>query len=77
MNRFEFQLHISPEECLDYYRGLVRHVVVRSTSGKVVQFPASLLQRFITSEGIHGSFVLTCDQHYKHPGLERSGADTV
>jgi len=71
MSRYEFHLHISSDAYLDYYRGTVHHVIVRCASGQTVQFPASLLQRFVTTEGIHGTFVLTCDQHNKCVGLER------
>jgi len=71
MSRYEFQLHISSEAYLDYYRGTIRHVVARCASGQTVQFPASLLQRFVTAEGIHGTFVLTCDENHKCVGLER------
>jgi len=71
MNRYEFHLSISPDQYLDYYGGTVRQVVVRSTSGLSVQFPASLLQRFVTPEGIHGNFVLTCDEQHKNSRLER------
>ena len=71
MKRYEFHLHISPEQYLDYYRGAVRHVLVRSTDGQTVQFPASLLQRFVREEGIYGDFVLTCDEHRKCVDLQR------
>jgi hypothetical protein len=71
VSRYEFQLNISPKAYLDYYRGTIRHVIVRCTNGQSVQFPASLLQRFITAEGIHGAFILTCDEHQKCLGLER------
>ena len=76
MNRYEFHLHISPEAYLDYYRGAVRQVVARCTAGQTVQFPASLLQRFVTPEGIHGVFVLTCDEHHKIAGFERLDGGT-
>ncbi len=71
MNRYEFHLRITPEQYLGYYRGSVRQVLVRCRSGQTVQFPASLLQRFVTPEGIHGDFVLTCDENHKGAGLER------
>lgn len=71
MNRYEFHLHISSEQYLDYYRGTVLNVIARSRSGQTVQFPAALLQRFITPEGIHGEFSLTCDENLKNPKLER------
>ena len=71
MNRYAFHLRISPEQYLDYYRGTVRHVIVRSTSGQTVQFPASLLQRFVVKEGIYGDFVLVCDDNNKCIELQR------
>jgi hypothetical protein len=73
MNRYEFQLRISPDQYLDYYRGTVRQVIVRCASGQNIQFPASLLQRFVTPEGIHGNFVLTCDERHQNSRLERLG----
>lgn len=76
MNRYEFHLHISAEQYLDYYRGAVRTVVARSTTGLTVQFPASLLQRFVTPEGIHGRFVLTADDQFRHPVLHRAPVST-
>ena len=72
MNRYEFQLHISAERYLDYYRGTVRHVIARSTRGQTVQFPASLLQRFVVEEGIYGNFVLVCDDNNKCIDLQRA-----
>lgn len=71
MNRYVFHLNVSPEKYLDYYRGKIRQVIVRCTTGQTVQFPASLLQQYITTEGIHGRFVLTSDENHKIVGLER------
>ena len=71
MNRFQFCLQISPEQYLEYYRGNARHVLARCTSGQTVRFPASLLRRFITNEGIHGDFILTCDENNKCIDLQR------
>jgi len=71
VTRFEFSLHIPPSRYLDYYRGKVQHVVARCTTGQNVQFPASLLQKFVTTDGIQGNFVLTCDDNHKCLGLER------
>jgi hypothetical protein len=69
MPNYSFHLRISSEQYLDYYRGVVKNVVVRATSGQTVQFPASLLQRFVSPEGIHGDFVLECDENHKCVGL--------
>jgi hypothetical protein len=71
MHRYEFRLDLTPEQYLDYYRGVLRQVMVESKNGQSVQFPASLLQRFLTPEGIHGDFVLTCDERFKNAELHR------
>jgi hypothetical protein len=71
MHQYEFDLDISPEEYLDYYRGVAKEVQVRCAGDETVRFPASLLQRFILPDGIHGRFVLTCNEQFKHPELQR------
>jgi hypothetical protein len=71
MNRNEFHLRITADQYLDFYRGTVRHVMVRCTTGPNVQFPASLLQQYVTQGGIRGHFVLTCDQDNRNSRLER------
>jgi hypothetical protein len=71
MKRYEFELHLSSERYLDYYRGRVRHVIVRCITGQNVQFPASLIQKFVSPEGIHGHFILICDETNKCLRLER------
>jgi hypothetical protein len=71
MNRYEFYLHITADEYLDYYRGTARHVIVRCSTGQNVQFPASLLQQFVTPDGIRGSFALSCDKDNRNSRLER------
>ena len=76
MNRYEFHLQISSEQYLDYYRGEVRSVVARTADGQTVQFPASLLQRFVTHDGIYGSFILTCDDQFKNAEMERLAPPT-
>jgi hypothetical protein len=74
MHRYEFDLEISPEEYLDYYRGVLKQVMVRCGSGETVQFPASLLQPFLLPDGVRGRFVLTCDEQFKHAHLQRAGS---
>jgi hypothetical protein len=71
MKRFEFHLRITADQCLDYYRGTARYVIVRSATGENVQFPASLLQQFVTPDGVHGDFALTCDDDNRNSRLQR------
>lgn len=71
MKRYEFHLTLSSEEYLDYYRGTARSVLVHLSNGSSIQFPASLLKEFVTSGGIQGDFVLTCDDDLKNAKLKR------
>ncbi|HJV47821.1 MAG TPA: DUF2835 family protein [Geothrix sp.] len=71
MQRFEFHISLSSDRYLDYYRGAVQQVVARCADGGAVQFPASLLQPFVTASGIHGDFVLTCDDANRGARLQR------
>ena len=70
-HRYEFRIHLTADACLEYYRGTARHVIARSFTGQTLQFPASLLQKFISADGVHGNFVLLCDEHHKCLGLQR------
>jgi hypothetical protein len=72
VKRFEFVLSISPQQYLQYYRGSVRQVLAQSTTGEKVQFPAALLTPFVTSAGISGRFVLTCEDTGKGAALRRA-----
>jgi hypothetical protein len=40
IQHYEFDLQMTPDEHLDYYRGILKQVMVRCTSGETVQFPA-------------------------------------
>lgn len=75
MKHFEFHLSISSDSLLDYYRGRARQVVAHCADGETVQFPALLLKQFVDSSGVHGDFVLTCDDNLKNPVLRRLSTD--
>lgn len=71
MKRFEFQLDISADRYLSYYRGTVSQVIVQCFNGMSVQFPALMLTPFVSTRGIQGNFVLTCDDDFKGSRLKR------
>ena len=71
MTQFNFNLNISATEYLQYYRGQVKNVIASCLDGSTVQFPAGLLTPFVTSSGVRGSFVLTCDDSGKGAQLQR------
>ena len=63
--RIRFRLAISAERYLAYYQGSAQEVVVRSDDNKVVRFPASALRKFVTHDGIYGSFEIIFDENNK------------
>ena len=71
MKNYEFHLGISADQYLAYYRGTVKHVIARCPDGLTIQFPAALLKPFVTSEGIRGTFVLSCGDDNKGAELKR------
>lgn len=66
-----FDLNISAEQWLAYYRGHVRQVHTRAVDGRTVRFPARLLHPFVTADGIHGRFRLRYDTGGHSLGLDR------
>lgn len=71
MKRFEFRLDITTEQYLPYYRGEVLLVLVRLANDQTLSFPANLLRQFVQADGIHGDFILSCDDQHKGAQLKR------
>lgn len=66
-----FKIHIAPDEFKRYYQGTAKYVVTRATNGQRIQFPAGVLQQFITRDGISGEFRITYDENNKLKEIKR------
>ncbi|MDA1276937.1 MAG: DUF2835 domain-containing protein [Verrucomicrobia bacterium] len=71
MANIVIDLDISAGQYLAWYKGIVRNVVTRSREGLSVQFPANVLQKFVTMDGIQGVFRLTYDENNKFVSIEQ------
>lgn len=60
---YYFSLKMSAHEYLPYYQGRIQNIVVTTTTGKTVQFPAMHLRSFITSGGVSGFFCLITENN--------------
>lgn len=49
-------IHLSADEYLKYYKGAAKNVFARDLAGRTVRFPANLLQKFVTQDGVDGVF---------------------
>lgn len=59
------RLKLSRAQCLAYYRGEKQAVIARAHDGRTVRFPASELRRFVTPDGVDGTFELRYDENQR------------
>ncbi|WP_097461847.1 DUF2835 domain-containing protein [Mangrovitalea sediminis] len=71
MQEIILDLFISPDEWLKIYRGTARVVRARSVDGRHVQFPANILARYLTRDGIRGRFCIRFDDHGRFASVEQ------
>lgn len=71
MSVMTVRLALSRGEVLRYYQGAARAVQAWSTDGRSVQFPAAVLRRHVTPEGVHGLFRLQVDATNRLVAFER------
>lgn len=60
---YYFSINITANEFLPYYQGTIQNVVVTTTQGVKVQFPAMHLRKYLTAQGIQGTFCLQTQQN--------------
>ena len=68
-----FNIYISYDDYLAYYQGAVKRVSVKAHDGRRIEFPAGMLQRHLTRDGIRGHFELEFDSNHKLIELRRIG----
>lgn len=68
---YVFDLHLTAEEYLQYYQGVVKAVQVMSHCGKRLQFSADKIRQFILADGIHGTFKMKLDPDNKLIEIKR------
>lgn len=71
MTEFEFDLHLSAEEYLQYYEGVAKAIQVRSRCGKTIQFAADKMREFVLKDGVHGTFVMLLDNKNKFLSIKK------
>jgi len=71
MIEYEFTLHLSADEYLQFYEGVAKAIQVRSRCGKIIQFHAEKMRKFILQDGVHGVFVIQLDDQNKFLSIRR------
>lgn len=64
-------LHINRDDYQRYYQGQVKTVLATALDGRRIQFPAGVLQRVVTHDGVHGRFAITFTAEGRFEKIER------
>lgn len=64
-------IEVSSDEYLKWYRGEGRAILTKDILGRSVQFPANILQRFVTHQGISGIFRIDFSAEGKFRSISR------
>jgi len=69
MNQIIVDLFIGKEEWLKIYKGQAKFVYVTSPDGRSIKFPANILSKYTTHNGIEGSFAINFDEGGKFQSI--------
>lgn len=56
--KYYFNINLTYDEFLPYYQGRVSNIIVTSTQGKRIQFPAMHIRQYLLATGIKGYFCM-------------------
>jgi len=66
-----FNLDISHEEILCYYKGIVNQVIVTAADNTKIQFPVQFIKKYVEHNGVHGRFKIVYDENNKLVSLDK------
>lgn len=65
------RLNISAQEFQRLYAGTANTVLTTATDGRKVSFPAHVLRRYVTQDGVRGSFRIEFGENHRFRSIER------
>ena len=71
MASIRVDIAIPAESYVSLYSGKAKNIRAVSQDGLKVQFPGTALNRFVTHDGVYGTFELNFDKHNKLMSIER------
>ncbi|SMF39990.1 Protein of unknown function [Alteromonadaceae bacterium Bs31] len=71
MNTAIVNLYIPKDEYLKVYAGAAKSVHAISTDGRSIRFPAEILRKYVTHQGIDGRFAIYFDTNNRFQKIER------
>ena len=71
LTKLQIDIAIPADRYVALYTGGVKNIFAISRDGFSVQFPGSVLNRFVTHEGVYGSFEMSFDRNNKLTGIKK------
>jgi hypothetical protein len=68
---YRFSVLLTEQQCLGYYSGQIKYVLVWADSGEKIQLEAQNFRRFFTHSGLSGRFELTTNDQGKLINLRK------
>lgn len=68
-----FKLALSYDQYLAVYQGTAKTVTTIADDGRRIVFPAGNIQRYLSTQGIHGHFEMELTRQNKFVGIRRLG----
>ncbi|WP_083690089.1 DUF2835 domain-containing protein [Colwellia sp. UCD-KL20] len=68
--KYYFSVNMTYDDFLPYYQGRISTVMVMSTEGQRIQFPAMHIKKFLMPHGINGFFCMHTENN-KFISLEK------
>jgi len=69
MKQIIVDIFITKDEWMKIYRGETNLVHAKSRDGRSIQFPANILSKYTTHNGIEGSFVINFNDEGKFQSI--------
>ena len=73
VKRIVINLTISKDEYLKWYQAAAQNVIAKAIDGRMVQFPANVLQPFVDHSGVRGLFEIEFSEVGKFRSIQRIG----
>ncbi|WP_252177122.1 DUF2835 family protein [Endozoicomonas sp. 4G] len=73
MNKATFSVSLNSQQVLQYYQGKKNRVQVNTREGFSMSIPYDILLKFVTREGVHGTFEISYGSDGKLGELRKLG----
>lgn len=71
MSKLVVSLAIPSEEYIRIYKGTAKTILATTEDGRRVQFPATILQPYVSRAGVYGRFLIEFDSNNRFRSIKQ------